>query len=350
MTLAWLMVLVLPALITAGSIAILRRTPAAQRFADVPNERSMHVRPTPCVGGLGLFAGALPIAFFHAEPALAAILGCALALAVLSAFDDIRSLPVQVRLPGHALAALVALLAAAAPEPGRVVLGAGWLAFCLVGLAWMTNVFNFMDGVDGMAGGMAVIGFGALAWAAHEAGWPGLAMACAALSSASLAFLPFNFPPARVFLGDAGSVPLGFLAGALGGYGFVVGAWAWWFPVLVFSPFIVDASVTMLQRLLRGERIWHAHRQHHYQRLALAGWPRRRLAWTAYGLMALVSGTALAARGLGGMWPYGMIAAWSLAFLILCIAIGSPRSSETTIKSSDNGSTSFNGFTGTRQE
>lgn len=341
MTAAWVAALVLPAVVAALVIAVARRSLLAARFADIPNARSMHSSPTPRIGGLGLLAGALPIAFFHADAPLAAILACALFLGVVSAIDDVRSLPIQVRLPAHVGAAFLALLAAASPESGRIALGLAGLFFCLVGLAYMANVFNFLDGVDGMAGGMGVIGFAALAWVAHDAGFAPLAFACAAIASASAGFLLYNFPPAKVFLGDAGSIPLGFLAGALGGYGYVAGAWPAWLPLLVFSPFIADASVTILQRMLRRERIWEAHRSHHYQRLALAGWPRRRLALAAYALMLAVSGTALVARGQDGLLQCGIIAVWLVAYLVIGLAIGPPRSGESNKKIDQDGATSF---------
>ncbi|MBU4499659.1 MAG: UDP-phosphate N-acetylglucosaminyl 1-phosphate transferase, partial [Gammaproteobacteria bacterium] len=150
---------------------------------------------------------------------------------------------------------------------------------------WMTNLYNFMDGSDGLAGGMVAIGFGALALAAWLGGAPSLAMFCASIAAAALAFLRFNFPPARVFMGDAGSIPLGFLAAALGIDGAAHGVWPWLFPLLVFSPFIVDASVTLARRALRGEKIWRAHRSHYYQRVVLLGATHRQLALAAYALM-----------------------------------------------------------------
>jgi UDP-N-acetylmuramyl pentapeptide phosphotransferase/UDP-N-acetylglucosamine-1-phosphate transferase len=104
--------------------------------------------------------------------------------------------------------------------------------------------------------------------------------------AASAGFLGVNTPPARVFLGDSGSIPIGFLAGALGLAGVVQGAWPAWFPLLAFSPFIVDASVTLLRRLARGDAVWRAHREHAYQRLVRGGWSHRRLLLFTWPLMA----------------------------------------------------------------
>jgi UDP-N-acetylmuramyl pentapeptide phosphotransferase/UDP-N-acetylglucosamine-1-phosphate transferase len=131
-------------------------------------------------------------------------------------------------------------------------------------------LYNFMDGSDGLAGTMTVIGFGAYALAAFWAG-SDRAPTLLALAAATVPFLLANLPPARIFLGDAGSVPLGFLAAVFGIEGWRQGWWPAWFPLLVFLPFIADASSTLVRRLLGGERVWQAHREHYYQRLVQLG-------------------------------------------------------------------------------
>lgn len=244
---------------------------------DHPNERSLHAIPTPRVGGLGIMAGVLVAIVWLSDTALLPVVVGAFALAAVSVLDDLRGLPVRVRFLAHFVAALSCLLA----------LGlTGW-ALVVGGLAviWMTNLYNFMDGADGLAGGMAAIGFGALALAAWLGDAPVLAAFCAAIAAAALAFLRFNFPPARVFMGDAGSIPLGFLAAVLGIQGAMQNVWPWLFPLLVFSPFIVDTSVTLARRGLHGEKIWKAHRSHYYQRVVLLGASHRQLALSAYLLM-----------------------------------------------------------------
>jgi UDP-N-acetylmuramyl pentapeptide phosphotransferase/UDP-N-acetylglucosamine-1-phosphate transferase len=104
--------------------------------------------------------------------------------------------------------------------------------------------------------------------------------------------LLFNFDPARIFMGDVGSIPLGFLAASLGLVGIQREVWPLWFPVLVFAPFIVDATVTLLRRAWRREKIWQAHREHYYQRLVQSGWSHRKLALHEYALMAAISASA----------------------------------------------------------
>jgi UDP-GlcNAc:undecaprenyl-phosphate/decaprenyl-phosphate GlcNAc-1-phosphate transferase len=169
----------------------------------------------------------------------------------------------------------------------------GWALLAgTLAVVWMTNLYNFMDGADGLAGGMAAIGFGALALAAWLGDAPGLAAFCAAIAAAALAFLRFNFPPARVFMGDAGSIPLGFLAAALGILGVQQNVWPWLFPLLVFSPFIVDASVTLARTRAARRKIWQAHRSHYYQRVVLLGASHRQLALAAYALMLAMAALA----------------------------------------------------------
>ena len=305
--------LALPAIVAWLLVIVLLRSPLARRLVDRPNERSLHAEPTPRVGGIAVVLAAIPIAAWMAGEPLALVLAWAVALAAVSLADDYRSLPVVIRLAAHLLAA-----GAAAVELGAAATITVLVAFAI---AWMTNLFNFMDGADGLAGGMAVVGFGAYALAAHAADASALALVSIAIASASAGFLAHNFPPARVFLGDVGSIPLGFLAGALGFAGYAQHAWPAWFPVMVFSPFIVDASITLLRRIVRGERIWRAHREHYYQRLVLSGWSTRKLALCAYAWMTALAAAALAGREEGPLLQRGIILAVTAAYAVLLVAI-----------------------------
>jgi UDP-N-acetylmuramyl pentapeptide phosphotransferase/UDP-N-acetylglucosamine-1-phosphate transferase len=327
MTITWPWLAV--ACIVAAAVGLLfARSPFARLLCDVPNERSLHVAPRPRVGGLGIIAASLPAMAWAGVPALMPVVACAALLAAVSLLDDVRSLPIEVRLPSHAIAALVVVLASPLHAHGA------WFAIAaILAIVWMTNLYNFMDGADGLAGGMAVIGFAALAWAA----WPAdaaLAWAAATVASASLGFLAINFPPARVFMGDAGSIPLGFLAGAMSWLGVVDGTWPAWFPLLVFSPFVADATVTLLRRAWRREAIWRAHRSHYYQRLVLHGWSKRQLALLSYVLMAAAAASACVALRQDASGAYAIIAAWTAIYAALFAAIdrhtrshGEPRAS-----------------------
>jgi UDP-N-acetylmuramyl pentapeptide phosphotransferase/UDP-N-acetylglucosamine-1-phosphate transferase len=183
----------------------------------------------------------------------------------------------------------------------------------------MTNLYNFMDGSNGLAGGMALFGFTFYGIAALIAHNDALAMLNFTIGAAALGFLLFNFHPARVFMGDAGSIPLGFLAAAMGLWGWRQDIWAAWFPLLVFSPFIVDASVTLVKRTLRGVKITEAHREHYYQRLIQMGLGHRNVALVWYALML--------AGGVSALWvmhqefPWLAFVTWAGIYAVLMLAV-----------------------------
>jgi UDP-N-acetylmuramyl pentapeptide phosphotransferase/UDP-N-acetylglucosamine-1-phosphate transferase len=211
----------------------------------------------------------------------------------MSQIDDRRGLPAKVRFAVHCIVVAALLLGSRATQPWWM------LALAAFAMLWLVNLYNFMDGADGLAGGMALFGFGGYALAASTGTHPdaALAAASAVVAGAAAGFLAFNFHPARVFLGDAGSIPLGFLAGALGYLGWRAAVWPIWFPIIVFAPFIFDASTTLLWRLARGEKFWQAHREHYYQRMVRLGWGHARTAICWYLLM--LSGIMLAFWALG---------------------------------------------------
>jgi UDP-N-acetylmuramyl pentapeptide phosphotransferase/UDP-N-acetylglucosamine-1-phosphate transferase len=162
---------------------------------------------------------------------------------------------------------------------------------------------------------MAAIGFGAYAVAALLSGADAFGALCASLAAAAAGFLVFNFPPARIFMGDAGAVPLGFLAGSLGVLGWSRGLWPLWFPLLVFAPFVCDATLTLLRRLLRRERVWQAHREHYYQRLVRMGFGHRGTACIEYAAMAGCAAVALLARREPAVVQAGALALSAVALL-----------------------------------
>ncbi len=274
---------------------------------DVPNARSLHRQPTPRSGGLAVLAGVTLGWLLLAQFDLAAVVAIGLALAGISLVDDLRGLPVAFRLAAH-VAAATALVWVTGMKPNPIQ------ALAVVfGVVWAINLYNFMDGADGLAGGMALFGFSYYAAAASLAGNLDLAAVCAIIAAAAAAFLVYNLPPARIFLGDVGAIPLGFLAVALGLIGWLRGDWHGWFPLLVFSPFWVDASVTLTTRLCRGEKVWQAHREHAYQRLVLMGLGHRGTAWLAYLLMAgggalgLLTQDRVDLAWLGLVWCAGLV-------------------------------------------
>jgi UDP-N-acetylmuramyl pentapeptide phosphotransferase/UDP-N-acetylglucosamine-1-phosphate transferase len=278
----------LSAVVTLLVSAILLSSKLARGIKDIPNERSLHEMPTPRIGGIGLVAGILAGwgMLFHSLSLW--ILLSFMLLFSLSLIDDIRGLSVRIRF-------LVHFMAAACIVWGEGLFGVNvlWALAAMLVIVWVINLYNFMDGSDGLAGGMAFFGFSSYGAAALMGEEEALAMMCFSVSAAALCFLYFNFYPAKVFMGDAGSIPLGFLAATIGIVGWNKDVWPIWFPLMVFSPFVLDATVTLFKRALRGERVWRAHREHYYQRLVQLGAGHRNTALIEYALMGSVGISAL---------------------------------------------------------
>jgi UDP-N-acetylmuramyl pentapeptide phosphotransferase/UDP-N-acetylglucosamine-1-phosphate transferase len=291
---------------------------------DQPNERTLHDVPVPRVGGLAVLTAAVACGvpawvWLGGGAVWAWVGGPALLVAVVSYLDDRRPLPAWLRFGVHLVAAGTVAIgvdaSTALPLPAWPA-GAAVVLVVLT-ITWSANLFNFMDGMDGFAGGMAAIGFATCAVVADAAGAGVLAALSGIVAAASAGFLVFNFPPARIFLGDVGSTTLGFLAATIGLVGVAEHAWTWPVPVLVFSPFGVDATVTLLRRAVRGERVWRPHRTHFYQRLVQAGWGHRRTVLWEYVVMLASSLTAVSAtRASSAAW--GRIAmAWTVVYVVL---------------------------------
>ena len=270
---------------TCLAIFLLLKTRLVNIALDQPNQRSLHSNVIPRTGGLAIMVSVLAVWALMAQAWI--WLALPLFLVVVSLIDDMRELSVRWRLLAQLLACSIFVW--------FTVPDFAWWSMILVVLAmtWMVNLYNFMDGSDGLAGGMALFGFGAYGVAAFLSNDMNFALMSGCIVMAALAFLLFNFHPARIFMGDAGSVPLGFLAGSTGLYGWQHDLWPIWFSLMVFSPFIVDATATLLKRLLHGEKIWQAHRSHYYQRLVQLGWGHRKTAIAEYALMFAAGGSAV---------------------------------------------------------
>ncbi len=290
---------------------------SAIKILDHPNYRSLHTKSIHRVGGFGLMLGVLAAwGLLPVVLPLSVWVGVCL-LVLISFADDIFGLSVWFRLLIHCVAAV--FLAAVLLFDTH-----GWLitAIAAISIIWMTNLYNFMDGSDGLAGGMTLIGFSFYGLAALLGENEMFAMINFSIASAAMAFLFFNFYPARVFMGDAGAIPLGFLAAVLGLLGWVDSLWPVWLPLLVFSPFIVDASVTLAKRSLRGEKVWQAHRDHYYQRLVKNGFGHRNTALLEYILMLAVGASAVWAVQQEAMAQFGVGVVWSVVYLILIVVSG----------------------------
>lgn len=267
---------------------------ALRSMVDVPNHRSSHVVPTPRGGGLAIVLamvgawGLMPLLGLGVPGSWIA-LGAAVVVAGVGFVDDHNHVPAGVRLLGHVLAAVAIVWGLGGPpsiEFAGADLGAGlagsFLAVLLV--AWWINLTNFMDGIDGIAGAhvVAVCLGGAWVNAIGGAGLP-LILGPVALAAAASGFLFWNWPPARIFMGDVGSGFVGAMIAVLTLQAGQVNAdlaWAW---IILTGTFVVDASMTLAVRIVRGEKLAQAHRNHTYQYLATR-WGRHRdvtVLWTA---------------------------------------------------------------------
>jgi len=339
----WLMIAVAVGFLSWWITAQLVHGGSWIRSLDHPNERSLHVRPTPRTGGVAMVVSLLAGTLTASAMAIASqdessraltyvnealwILGPTFFLALVSFCDDRLGLPVAPRFALQVLAACGMALGGhmvipAFTIPGWGVFDFGWASLPLTVLfvLWMTNLYNFMDGMDGFAGGMTVIGFGLLGyfgWVSHHPLLFGIAVL---QTAAAVGFLAHNFPPAKIFMGDVGSISTGFLAGALIVLGCRDAVFDLWVPLIIFSPFILDATVTLLRRALRGERIWEAHRDHFYQRVVLSGWGHRKTVSSEYAIMALCAALAITYHSVE-QWQPVVLGAWVVLFGILAFTV-----------------------------
>lgn len=263
-------------LLSCWLTAQVRRYAIRAQLLDVPNERSSHSAPTPRGGGVAIVLSTLLATTVLAlmgslDWRLALGLGvCGALVALLGFIDDKRGLSARIRFAGHLLAATGAV-ALIAPLPPLVAFGAtlqlGWVAFPLAVLyvVWSINLFNFMDGIDGIAAieGISVAAGGALIWALlpGTGGW----IIGFVFAGSIAGFLVFNFPPASIFMGDAGSGFLGFFIGILTLWTATQEPHLLWSWLILSACFLVDATTTLLRRVKRGESFHVAHRNHAYQ-------------------------------------------------------------------------------------
>lgn len=285
---------------------------------DHPGERHSHAVVTPRGGGIGII-----LALLTASPWLIGsgdetwgkcILPGLLVLAVLGWRDDHVSLSARVRF--FVQLAVSIYLVACAINNGWMQ-GVGSILVAVLFLVWMTNLYNFMDGSNGMAGLQGVFGGAVLFFLFDSGGQPGLALASACVAASCAGFLPWNLVNARVFMGDVGSIALGFVFAALLVIG--VGKQAFSLPVavLVMLVFVTDSTLTLIARVLKREQWYNAHKQHLYQRLIAHGWTHGRVAllYQAINLVLVVPGIVVAVNYPALAWPVAMI-------LILAFTIG----------------------------
>jgi len=321
-------------LLTAFGVALFKRLAISKKLWDIPNERSSHAVPKPRGGGIVIVAVCLSL-YLAASVATGSdvkwsYVVAALIVAAVSWADDLFSLPASVRLLVHTAAA-AALIAECGwiteihiPVFSALKLGTPFgVLLTVVWLVWMTNAYNFMDGIDGIAGSQAVIA--GVGWAVIGAirSDPIEYLFGGIIAFSALGFLIHNWSPASIFMGDVGSAFLGFTLAAvpligterLSGHAYSL------FPAaaLLLWLFLFDTVFTFLRRLLRGERVWHAHREHVYQKLVQSGYGHGTVS-LIYGLLSAATTTSVAAAfGLGGRFDLVVPVTATAAALIVTV-------------------------------
>ncbi|MDQ2106242.1 MraY family glycosyltransferase [Azospirillum isscasi] len=317
-------------LLTGRVLAYLRR----KAILDHPNDRSSHSIPTPRGGGWGVMLTLLPVWTLitvtadHPVRALPILAGT-VALMAVSWMDDRRGLgpaPRFLAQTAAVVAGLSALPGGALPGgalPGDGLVFQGLLPFwadrlaAAVGWLWFVNLFNFMDGIDGLAGGEAAsIGAGLALVASLGALDPALALYGLAAAGAALGFLVWNWHPAKLFMGDVGSVPLGYTLGWL--LLAMAASGLWVAALLIPAYFLADATFTLLRRLAEGKKVWQAHREHFYQKATQRGRNHAQVVRLVLALNAALLLLAVASLALG--WTVLPAGAAAVVLLLALLA------------------------------
>jgi UDP-N-acetylmuramyl pentapeptide phosphotransferase/UDP-N-acetylglucosamine-1-phosphate transferase len=293
---------------------------------DQPNERSSHQAPVPRGGGIAMLALIIPCLIVTAIVqqsflAHAGMLVGVLMVAVISWVDDKHSISAKDRLYVHLVAAFLGSFSLpdhAALFPAFANLGLLPFAIdrviMIVGWAWFMNLYNFMDGIDGITGTETITLSMGICLAMIGIGFadPFLPILTMLLTGASLGFLAYNWHPAKIFLGDVGSVPLGYLTG----YGLIILAAHGHFVAALILPlyYLADSGITLARRAHRGERIWQAHREHFYQKAALALGRHDRVVWRIIAANSMLILAAL--LSFAYPWPSLSMAVLTVALLL----------------------------------
>lgn len=280
---------------------LVRRYSIRRGLIDQPGARRSHEVPIARGGGVAIALALVcaVVLFVPGDPLVLPFVAGAAFISLLGWCDDHAPLTVGWRLAVQAFAAVVAVVCIGPVESIQVAgftLSAVWLwsPLAVVGLIWLMNLFNFMDGSDGLASTQAVISCGLFALAFALQGESASASLAWISAAATLGFLIWNWPEASIFLGDSGSLLLGWCVGCLALAGAVNGAVSIWLAFVIVSPFAVDATATLCWRLVRRERWYTPHTDHSYQYLIRVGWSHRRvlIAWIVLNGLLVMPATA----------------------------------------------------------
>lgn len=269
-------------------VSTLRKWAERRQIFDIPNERSSHTRPIPRGGGIAIvlltLLGLFVYTWLNSDWAIlyigAYVVGAFL-VSTVGWLDDVRSLSVKIRLSAHSLGAILAISGFGYwhtvdfPFLGQIHLGWMGLPVTFLWIVGLTNAYNFMDGIDGIAGAQAVVaglGWGLLGWLSNQ---PTIGILGLLLASSSLGFLGHNWPPARIFMGDVGSAFLGYTLAVLPVIAAQNDSYLALPGTLFVWPFLFDTVLTFSRRLCNRENVFEAHRSHLYQRLVVIGYSHR---------------------------------------------------------------------------
>jgi Fuc2NAc and GlcNAc transferase len=277
--------------LSALGTGVVRRLALSYGVLDIPNERSSHTSVTPRGGGASIVLVAT-VGILVLPLALTLRVG-GVVVAMVGFVDDRRPVPAGVRLAVHISAALWATESLGGLPSllvGNHLFHPGWWGHVLavLGIVWALNLFNFMDGIDGIAGAEAVFMLvsagvcGVIAGEFHE-----ISIVALLIGAASMGFLLWNWPPARIFMGDIGSGYLGYVIGVLAVAATHENPGAFWVWLILGGAFFVDATLTLIRRIVRGERVYVAHRSHAYQWLARRWKSHKRVTVTVTGVNLL---------------------------------------------------------------
>lgn len=292
-------------------------------WLEPPSSRGLHLEPTLSRGGVGfVLVSAFALAFVLPMSGLAywqsaLLLGGGFGIATMGFIDDANPLPILPRLCVHFSMAAMAIwaLGPVGDLSGLDLPASLTMTVMLIAWVWMINLFNFMDGIDGLvATGVTTISLAAAALSVSNANLA-LALAWAVLAGSTGAFLRWNWPPARIFMGDVGSGYLGYVIALLALMSIRQSAVSVWAMSILLAPFLIDTGFTLARRMGRGDRWYQAHRQHAYQKLALRWGSHLRVTRGLLGVQVLV------------MLPLAAAAEWQpqygpLLALLVCVGLG----------------------------
>jgi len=299
-------VFIVAAAILSWLLASRVRLYALDRLLDIPNERSSHSSPTPRGGGLAIafttLGGILLAAMWRwiSWDLAIALSGGGAMIAAVGWIDDHRDLPALTRFAVQFLSAAWAMywlggLSSLSVGFSELHLGIVGTVLGIVGIVWAINLYNFVDGIDGLAAGEAVSTGVIGGLLLLKTGNTGLAMVALLIAAANAGFLPLNWAPAKLFMGDVGSGLLGYLFAVVAVASENVGAVPLLLWVLLLGAFVFDATVTLCRRIVHGERWYHAHHSHAYQRMVQAGRSHARVSSMILAINVILAAFAIVA-------------------------------------------------------